>query len=190
MPERVKMGLDEEIIREYPLHKSCENKRHESAYLTVTNKRIIYAKSSKEARRRTTELRDIPLSSVDTVESFLKEQRLYSPLVIVFAALLLISGVAVAVLVSLGIGIALTCASVITVVLLLTLTRSEYNFYLSIGTLGRREVGHLSFGASAIAQRVARQSTRHRIRVAINGAEIDKLVAELGAIIIRFKEES
>lgn len=190
MTERVKMSLGEEIIREYPLHKASDSQKTESAYLTVTNKRIIYTKSSSEKRRRTKELRDIPLTSVDTVESFLKEEKYYSPLAIIAAVLFLVGGVVLIALDSFWFGIALVGAAAVILLLTLLLTRPEYHFYLSIGTLGKGEMNHLNFGASAIPARAARHAASHPISVAINGAEIDKLISELGAIIIRFKNDA
>ena len=189
MIERVKMGLGEEIIREYPLHKTSEKHRRESLFLTVTNKRIIYRKSSSEGRQRSTELRDIPIKSIDTVESFLAVQKDYSFFAIGAVALVFLAGIIFLALSELAVGLALVGAAALGVALILLLTRSDYNFYLSIGTLGGREFSHMNFGASALSARRARNRTSHRIRVRINGAEIDKLVAELGAIIIRFKED-
>ena len=185
--DRVKMGLGEEIIREYPLHKTSESLKTESAYLTVTNKRIIYTKSSSEKRRRTRELRDIPLTSVDSVESLLKEEKYYSPLAIFSAVLFLVAGILLVALESFWFGIALVAIGALILLLTLLLTRPEYHFYLSIGTLGKGEINHLNFGASAISARSARKRTSHPIGIAINGSEIDKLISELGAIIIRFK---
>lgn len=203
MDTNIVMASDEEVVREYPLQRVRAGRRLEDCSLTVTNKRLIYKRTVKTKKATSHEVKNIPISSVDTIKSTLACQKKYSVILIVLSLLMIAAGVFLAIdmlraLVpikwpeySLYIGIGVLAAGAVLLLLILIFTKKRYSFSLAVGYLSEyKETDHIVSGISSLALRKIRnrnKKKKERFRINLDYEKLDDLVAEIGALIVRFK---
>ena len=198
----VVMGNGEIVVREYPLQSVREGRRVEDCTLTVTNKRLIYKSSVKDRGIQSHEVKNIPISSVDTIKTTLSFKKKYSVLLITVSVVMMLLGALLAAepifdflrLAMPGyvkyIGFGIASAGALLILLVLLMTRRRYSFSLAIGFLGYEETEHIVSGASSLMLRKLKKRSkerRERFRVNLDCDKLDDLAAELGALIVRFK---
>ena len=203
MDTNIVMASDEEVVREYPLQRMRAGRRLEDCSLTVTNKRLIYKRTVKTKNDTSHEVKNIPISSVDTIKSTLACQKKYSVILIALSLLMILGGVFLAIDAlralapiewpefSLYIGIGVLAAGAVLLLLILIFTRKRYSFSLAVGYLGEYgETDHIVCGVSSLAMRKMRnrnKKKKERFRINIDYEKLDDLTAEIGALIVRFK---
>lgn len=203
MDTNIVMGNDEEIVREYPLQCVRSGRRLEDCSLTVTNKRLIYKRTVKDKRNTSHEVKNIPISSVDTIKSTLICKRKYSLVLIIVSLVMICAGIFLAVdklraLIPLAwpsftlyVGIGLLALGAIILLLLLFFTKKRYSFSLAVGYLGGyKETDHIVSGISSLTLHKIRKNSKkrkERFRVNLDYEKLDDLVTEIGALVVRFK---
>jgi hypothetical protein len=197
------MGNDEEVVREYPLQHVRSGKKLEASSLVVTNKRLIYKRTVKNKKDTSHEVKNIPISSVDTISSTLAFKKKRSVILTILSLIMILSGAflmidALRALVkiewpeySMYIGIGVLAAGVLLLLLVLIFAKRRYYFSLSVGYLSEhRESAHIVSGLSSITAckvKKSKKKKKERFRVNLDYEKLDDLVTELGALVVRFK---